>query len=93
MTVAPPEAEFDAFVNANLNGLLRTAFLITWDPKEAEDLVQECLFKVARQWSRVGSMRQPVAYARRVLINLTLDDAKRRSRRSAEFYEPADRNR
>jgi DNA-directed RNA polymerase specialized sigma24 family protein len=86
--MAPGQASFDAFVNANLNGLLRTAFLISWDPKEAEDLVQECLFKVARHWSRVGSMQQPVAYARRVLINLTLDDAKSRARRSAELYEP-----
>jgi RNA polymerase sigma-70 factor (sigma-E family) len=89
MTVAPAEAEFDAFVNANLNGLLRTAFLIAWDEKEAEDLVQECLVKVARQWSRVGSMEQPVAYVRRVLINLALDDAKRRKRHRSELYEPA----
>jgi RNA polymerase sigma-70 factor (sigma-E family) len=82
------EASFDAFVNTNLNGLLRTAFLVTWDPREAEDLVQECLFKVARQWSRVGSMQQPVAYARRVLINLTLDDARRRERHRGELYAP-----
>ncbi len=87
--MSPAKAEFDAFVNANLNGLLRTAFLITWDEREAEDLVQECLFKVARQWSRVGSMEQPVAYARRVLINLAIDDAKRRKRHRAELYEPA----
>jgi RNA polymerase sigma-70 factor (sigma-E family) len=85
--MAHQQASFDAFVNGNLNGLLRTAFLITWDPKEAEDLVQESLFRVAAQWSRVGSMRQPVAYARRVLINLALDEAKSRARRSAELGE------
>jgi DNA-directed RNA polymerase specialized sigma24 family protein len=45
--------EFDAFVRDNLDGLLRTAYLIAWDAKEAEDLVQECLFKVARRWGRV----------------------------------------
>jgi RNA polymerase sigma-70 factor (sigma-E family) len=87
--MARPQASFDAFVNANLNGLLRTAFLITWDPKEAEDIVQESLLKVASQWSRVRSMRQPLAYARRVLINLALDEAKSRAQRSAELDEPA----
>jgi len=38
---------FEAFVQDNLDGLLRTAYLISWDAREAEDLVQECLLKVA----------------------------------------------
>jgi len=80
-------ASFDAFVNANLDGLLRTGFLMTSDEKEAEDLVQECLFKVARHWARMGSVRHPVAYARRVLINLAIDDAKHRARRRAELHD------
>jgi DNA-directed RNA polymerase specialized sigma24 family protein len=42
-----PDA-FDQFVAAHVDDLLRTAFLIAWDEAEAEDLVQECLLKVAR---------------------------------------------
>lgn len=34
-------------------------------------------------------MRRPVAYARRVLINLAIDDVKGRARRRAELYQPA----
>jgi RNA polymerase sigma-70 factor (sigma-E family) len=83
-------ASFDAFVNANLDGLLRTGFLMTSDEKEAEDLVQECLSKVAHDWARVGSVQHPVAYTRRVLINLAIDDAKHRARRRSELHEPVE---
>jgi DNA-directed RNA polymerase specialized sigma24 family protein len=47
--------DFDEFVAGNVEQLLRTAYVITWDPGEAEDLVQECLFKIARRWPRVRS--------------------------------------
>ena|ERR1039458_9848744 len=67
--------DFDEFVAGNLEQLLKTAYLITWDAGEAEDLVQECLFKVARRWPRVRGMAQPLAYARRILVNLALDAA------------------
>ena len=67
--------DFDEFVAGNLEQLLKTAYLITWDAGEAEDLVQECLFKVARRWPRVRGMAQPQAYARRILVNLAVDDA------------------
>lgn len=79
---------FDAFVAANLDGLARTAYLITWDEHEAEDLVQESLIKVARRWERVAAMQQPLAYTRRVLVNLALDGSRRRSRRRDELDRP-----
>jgi RNA polymerase sigma-70 factor (sigma-E family) len=79
--------DFDEFVAGNLERLLRTAYLITWDAGEAEDLVQECLFKLARRWPRVRGMAQPRAYARRVLVNLALDAARGRARRRGELNE------
>lgn len=77
--------EFDRFVNDSSAALLRTAYLIAWDPVEAEDLVQECLMAVAKRWPRVHRMDHPYAYARRVLVNLALDGAPRRSRRAQEL--------
>jgi RNA polymerase sigma-70 factor (sigma-E family) len=77
--------DFDEFVAGNLEQLLRTAYLITWDAGEAEDLVQECLLKVARRWRRVRGMAQPRAFARRILVNLALDDARGRARRRGEL--------
>ncbi len=81
--------DFDEFVAGNLEQLLKTAYLITWEAGEAEDLVQECLFKVAQRWPRVRRMAQPRAYARRILVNLALDDASGRARRRGELDEPA----
>ncbi|HEY2439145.1 MAG TPA: sigma-70 family RNA polymerase sigma factor [Solirubrobacteraceae bacterium] len=47
--------------------------------------VQECLLAVARRWPRVRRMDHPPAYARRVLVNLALDDRKRHARRRQEL--------
>jgi len=80
-----PRIDFDRFVAETAEPLLRSAYLITWDFAEAEDLVQECLFKVARRWPRVKKMERPVAYARTVLIHLALDGGKRRSQRRSEL--------
>ncbi|MGA2926918.1 MAG: SigE family RNA polymerase sigma factor [Solirubrobacteraceae bacterium] len=81
--------DFDQFVAAHVEELLRTAYLIVWDKAEAEDLVQECLLKVARRWGRIGRMQQPRAYARRVLVNIALDGARGRARRRRELGEGA----
>jgi RNA polymerase sigma-70 factor (sigma-E family) len=84
-----PRIDFDRFVAETAEPLLRSAYLITWDFAEAEDLVQECLFKVARRWPRVKKMQRPVAYARTVLIHLALDEGKRRSQRRSELGSEA----
>lgn len=77
--------DFDQFVATHVDDLLRTAYLIVWDEAEAEDLVQECLLKVARRWPRVHRMEQPRAYARRILVNLAVDGARGRARRRSEL--------
>ena len=82
---APTSQEFDLFVADNADGLLRSAYLIAWDLNDAEDLVQECLLKVARRWPRVRKMEHPSAYARIVLVHLALDEGKRRNRRRSEL--------
>ncbi len=77
--------DFDQFVAAHVDDLVRTAYLIVWDEAEAEDLVQECLLKVARRWPRIRRMAQPRAYARRILVNLALDGAHGRALRRSEL--------
>jgi RNA polymerase sigma-70 factor (sigma-E family) len=79
--------DFDHFVAQSTTGLLRTAYLIAGDLHEAEDIVQETLFKVASRWSRVSRMDHPAAYARRILVNLALRGSPKRSRRRAELRE------
>jgi RNA polymerase sigma-70 factor (sigma-E family) len=77
--------EFERFAAEASDPLLRTGFLMTGNAKDAEDLVQETLLRVARRWNRVRSLDHPAAYARRVLINLVLRDAARRARRRTEL--------
>lgn len=77
--------EFESFAVEASDSLLRTGFLMTGNAKDAEDLVQETLLKVARRWNRVRSMDYPAAYARRILINLILQDACRRDRQRTEL--------
>jgi RNA polymerase sigma-70 factor (sigma-E family) len=71
---------FDAFVQQHARELLRTASVITWDDDQAQDLTQECLLRLARHWPRVRRMQSPLAYARRTLVNLALDDRRRAAR-------------
>jgi len=78
-------ADFDSFVAHSTEALLRTAYLIVGDLPDAEDLVQDTLLKVAGRWSRVRRMEHPVAYARRILVNLALGGAARRGRRRREL--------
>jgi RNA polymerase sigma-70 factor (sigma-E family) len=80
---------FEGFAAEASDTLLRTGYLMTGDARDAEDLVQETFLRVARRWRRVRSMNHPVAYARRILINLVLQDAERRSRRKAELAQHA----
>lgn len=81
--------DFDEFVSTHVDDLLRTAYLIVWDGAEAEDVVQECLLKLARRWPRIRRMDQPRAYARRVLVNLAVDGARGRARRRGELEPEA----
>lgn len=77
--------EFERFAAIHADALLRGAYLMAGDRGEAEELVQECLLRLARKWPRVRSMEHPGAYARRVLFNLILDGGRQRTRRRTEL--------
>jgi RNA polymerase sigma-70 factor (sigma-E family) len=80
-----PKREFEGFVAETSDALFRTGYLMTGDVRDTEDLVQETFLRVARRWNQVRAMDHPAAYARRILINLVLHDADRRSREKAEL--------
>jgi RNA polymerase sigma-70 factor (sigma-E family) len=64
-------AGFAEFVDGALPALLRFGYVLTGNPQEAEDLVQDALAKSLRRWRRVQA-DNPVAYTRRVMINTHL---------------------
>jgi DNA-directed RNA polymerase specialized sigma24 family protein len=84
VTGTASKRRFEAFAADAADTLFRAGCLMTGDASEAEDLVQETFIRLARRWHRVAAMDHPVAYARRILINLALDGAQRRSRQRAD---------
>ncbi|QLQ17055.1 MAG: SigE family RNA polymerase sigma factor [Micropruina sp.] len=60
------EAGFTRWAQAHQRSLLRSAYLLSGDAGQAEDLVQEALLKVALRWSRLAG-ENPLAYARQII--------------------------
>ncbi|MBZ5739120.1 SigE family RNA polymerase sigma factor [Nocardioides mangrovi] len=76
------QREFEEFVRASSDRLVRTAYLLCGDRGHAEDLAQTALLRTARRWR--AARRDPDAYARRVVVNLAKDRWRGLSRRPVE---------
>ncbi|AMM06816.1 SigE family RNA polymerase sigma factor [Streptomyces albidoflavus] len=82
--LSPPD--FETFAAARWPRLLRTAYLLTGDHHEAEDLVQVTLAKLFPAWPRVRGLDEPDAYVRRALVNNNL--SRFRKRRVVQLLTP-----
>lgn len=69
------DAAFLAFFQAEEKNLQSFATFVSCEPDEAYDLVQEALVRTYRAWKRID---EPGVYARRIVVNLTRDRARRR---------------
>jgi len=78
--------EFTEFVRATAPRLHRAALLLTGDHHLTDDLTQATYARVYASWRRVSRADDPLAYARRTLLNTYLSH--RRLRRNSEL--PAD---
>ncbi|MGH3395750.1 MAG: SigE family RNA polymerase sigma factor [Streptosporangiaceae bacterium] len=81
------DAEFTAFVSATSRRLLRSAYLITGDLAEAEDLLQTALERTYRRWTWVRQKDAPEAYVRKILFSSAVDAARGRKLSSSPLYE------
>ncbi|MEP7054066.1 MAG: SigE family RNA polymerase sigma factor [Actinomycetota bacterium] len=63
---------YDGFLAARGPALLRTAYLICGDRHQAEDLFQNAMARLLVHWPRVHQ-DNPEAYARRILVNSTIN--------------------
>lgn len=59
---------FRAFLSVRHAALLRSAWLLTGDGVEAEDLLQETLTKVWRHWGRISRDGTPELYVRKAML-------------------------
>ena len=63
------DADFTAYLQARQARLLRTAYLLTGDQHQAEDLLQTSLAKLYLAWDKVRDRGSVDAYARRIMVN------------------------
>jgi RNA polymerase sigma-70 factor (sigma-E family) len=85
------EAEFRSFVAARWKRLVSTAYLLTNDPHEAEDLVQVTFEKLYQAWARLGPDANVEAYVRRILVNSHLSRLRRRRLTEMLTWSPPER--
>ncbi len=71
------DADFHEFVRGRWSALYRTAYLLTGQPQDAEDLLQGALANTYLAWSRV---EEPAAYVRRAMVNGAARGWRRRDR-------------
>lgn len=88
-SAAERDAEFVRFARDAGGTLTRTAFLLTGDRELAADLCQEALLRTYLAWRRLQP-GAPVAYARKIVVNLTIDRWRRREAPVAEASDRAD---
>jgi RNA polymerase sigma-70 factor (sigma-E family) len=83
--------DFDEYVAARGQQLVRLGFVLSGDHHQAEDLAQSALMSAYRHWRRVRRMDDPHAYVRRILVNGHLTAARRASSREtpAPAIEPS----
>lgn len=70
---------FREFVDARQQSLMRTAYLLTGNAHQAEDLMQTVLTRVASHWAKLARSGNPEAYTRKALINQHLSWRRHRS--------------
>lgn len=63
------DADFSAYLAARQPALLRTAYLLTGNRADAEDLLQTSLAKLYLAWDRVREREAVDGYVRRIMVN------------------------
>jgi RNA polymerase sigma-70 factor (sigma-E family) len=63
------DADFVAYLAARQPSLLRTAYLLTGNRHDAEDLVQTAFAKLYLSWDKVRDQGSMDGYLRRILVN------------------------
>jgi RNA polymerase sigma-70 factor (sigma-E family) len=85
------EVGFAGFVRENTPALLRTAYLLTGNRQQAEELVQDTLVRLYPKWDKVEAADVPLAYVRRSLSNAYINQMRRGSARELAFDDVPER--
>jgi RNA polymerase sigma-70 factor (sigma-E family) len=72
------ESDFREYVSARGRSLLRSAYLLTGNLADAEDLVQSALAKTYQAWDRIADRGAIDGYVRRAIVNTHISWWRRR---------------
>lgn len=77
---------FKEFVGARADALMRYAYVLTGDPHDAADLLQESLLRVRGAWPGIVNKREPEGYVRTTMArpHISVWRGRRRERLMAE---------
>lgn len=78
---------FAEFLTERTAALLRFATVVTGDPHQAEDVVQDVLVKAYGRWDHVGQLDHPEAYLRRMIVNAHISWWRRRTPTARGAFE------
>ncbi|MFI7438676.1 SigE family RNA polymerase sigma factor [Nonomuraea indica] len=73
-------ADFDEFVRARGDALLRYGYVLSGNMEDAADLVQEALARLGDAWPRVRRKDDPEGYVRTTMVRLHINAWRRRHR-------------
>lgn len=75
-------ATYEEFVTTRAQSLLRYGYVLTGNPHDAADLLQESLVRLRAAWPRVINKRDPEAYTRTIMTRQHISIWRRRRRES-----------
>ena len=80
---------FEDFVGARADALMRYAYVLTGNPHDAADLLQESLVRVRAAWPGIVNKREPEGYVRTAMARLHISvwRGRRRERLMPELPE------
>ncbi|MCW2523585.1 MAG: putative polymerase ECF-subfamily sigma factor [Frankiales bacterium] len=81
------DERYAAFVRAQTDSLLKTAYLLTRNGPDAEELVQDSLVWLYPRWAQVEGAEHQLAYVRKALVNRFLAVNRRMSSSEVRFDE------
>jgi RNA polymerase sigma-70 factor (sigma-E family) len=82
------DEQYASFVREHTAALLRTGYLLTRDPVDAEELVQDTLVWLYPRWQQVSAAEHQLAYVRKAVVNRFLAGRRRMSATEVRF-DPA----
>jgi RNA polymerase sigma-70 factor (sigma-E family) len=78
LDAARADADFREFVSSRGRALLRSAYLMTGNLADAEDLVQSALAKTYQAWNRIEDRKALDGYVKRAMVNTHISWWRRR---------------